>query len=220
MEEGTPVQTNEYQESKHKCGKNTILTITNLILLLGLIVLYFIVLKSGRVETVTHPAIQKSAQGGVTIAYINSDSIMIHYELVKEMRATLETKTRSLESELKRKQSAFEKDAAYFEEQVSKKTISESSAQEIYTQLMVEQQKLYELREQYAAELSRQEYELNMVLMDSLNNFLERYNRRMNFDYIFSYANGGSILSANDSLNITGDVLKQLNASYAKSHKK
>ncbi len=204
----------EIRESAPKSKLNIALTVVNLVMLAGLIVLYFIILGPRKGEPGNQALVQKSAQGGVTVAYVNSDSIMAHYDLVKSMRNTLETKTAALENELKRKQSSFEKDAAYFQEQVSKQTISEASAQEIYAQLMAEQQKLYELREQYSAELSRQEYELNLVLIDSLNNFLERYNRRMNFDYIFSHARGGNILTANDSLDITEEVLRQLNTEY------
>ncbi|HOP12812.1 OmpH family outer membrane protein [Lentimicrobium sp.] len=214
MQEETMDQLPEIRESAPKSKLNIALTVVNLVMLAGLIVLYFIILGPRKGEPGNQALVQKSAQGGVTVAYVNSDSIMAHYDLVKSMRNTLETKTAALENELKRKQSSFEKDAAYFQEQVSKQTISEASAQEIYAQLMAEQQKLYELREQYSAELSRQEYELNLVLIDSLNNFLERYNRRMNFDYIFSHARGGNILTANDSLDITEEVLRQLNTEY------
>jgi outer membrane protein len=214
MQEETMDQLPEIRESAPKSKLNIALTVVNLVMLAGLIVLYFIILGPRKGEPGNQALVQKSAQGGVTVAYVNSDSIMAHYDLVKSMRNTLETKTAALENELKRKQSSFEKDAAYFQEQVSKQTISETSAQEIYAQLMAEQQKLYELREQYSAELSRQEYELNLVLIDSLNNFLERYNRRMNFDYIFSHARGGNILTANDSLDITEEVLRQLNTEY------
>ncbi|WP_324468371.1 OmpH family outer membrane protein [Lentimicrobium sp.] len=214
MQEETMDQLPEIREPAPKSKLNIALTVVNLVMLAGLIVLYFIILGPRKGEPGNQALVQKSAQGGVTVAYVNSDSIMAHYDLVKSMRNTLETKTAALENELKRKQSSFEKDAAYFQEQVSKQTISEASAQEIYAQLMAEQQKLYELREQYSAELSRQEYELNLVLIDSLNNFLERYNRRMNFDYIFSHARGGNILTANDSLDITEEVLRQLNTEY------
>lgn len=191
---------------------NLILTIVNAILLIGLVVLYFIVLKADSV--VPERAIMKASEGAVTVAYVNSDSILANYSLVKDMRAELEKNSAKLESELKSKQSAYEKDAAYFQDQVSKRTISESSAQEIYGSLMAEQQRLYELREKYSADLARQEFDMNTLLLDSLNNFLKRYNTRMNFDYIFSYAKGGNILTANDSLDITNEVLQLLNDEY------
>ncbi|KAF0199739.1 MAG: outer membrane protein [Bacteroidetes bacterium] len=202
-----------------KRNPNTLLTILNIILLLGLVVLYFIVLKPGNGGMPNMALIQKASKGAVTVAYVNSDSILVHYELVKSMRDELESKTARLEGELKQKQEAFEKDAAYFQEQVAKKAISESSAQEIYGQLMGEQQKLYELREKYSADLSKQEFDLNVLLLDSLNNFLKRYNDKVHFDYILSYNKGGSILSANDSLDITKEVIRLLNEEYAASGK-
>lgn len=200
-------------------NKNTILTILNIILFLGLVVLYFIVLKPGSNQNPNMALIQKTSSGSVTMAYVNSDSILEHYDLVKSMRVELESKTIKLENELKMKQEAFEKDAAYFQEQVAKKSISEASAQEIYGQLMGEQQKLYELREKYSTEISRQEFDLNVLLLDSLNNFLRRYNDKVHFDYIFSYNKGGSILAANDSLDITKEVIRQLNEEYIANKK-
>jgi outer membrane protein len=59
---------------------------------------------------------------------------------------------------------------------------------------------------------------MNQLLMDSLNNFLKRYNEKMNFDYIFSYNRGGSILTANDSLDITNEVLKLLNEEFVQKN--
>lgn len=203
---------------KPKSNNNTVLTIINAVLLIGLIILYFIVLKTGNKSEVDNSAIQqKLSSGSISVAYVNSDSILAHYDLVKSMRTSLESKSTALESELKRKQATFEKDAAYFQEQVNKQTISEASAQEIYTQLMGEQQKLYELREKYSAEIARQEYDLNLVLIDSLNNFLSRYNKTVNYDYILSYTRGGNILVANDSLDITNSVLELINQEFTTS---
>lgn len=197
-----------------KSGKlNLILSITNIILFIGLLAFYFLVLKKDN-ESVPSRAIAKASEGAVSVAYVNSDSILANYTLVKHMREELEKKSAQFESELKKRQASFEKDAAYFQEQVSKKSISEASAQEVYSSLMAEQQKLYELRERYSTEISREEFDMNQLLLDSLNNFLKRYNQKMNFDYIFSYNRGGSILTANDSLDITDDVLRLLNSEF------
>jgi outer membrane protein len=195
-----------------KRNTNLILTIINLVLLLGLVALYFIVLKPG--DRIPVKAIQKASSGGPAIAYVNTDTILAHYNLVKQMRDELLASTDKYDRELKTKQASFEKDAAYFQEQVNKKAISEASAQEIYGSLMQEQQKLYELRERYSTSLAEQEYKMNQLFLDSLDNFLARYNKKMNFDYIFAYNKGGSILIGNDSLDITNEVLELLNTEF------
>ncbi len=194
---------------------NLLLTIINIALFIGLVILYFIVLKPG--NEIPVKAIQKASSGSVSIAYINSDTILTHYGLVKQMRDELEQKTIRYENELSNLQKSFEKDAAYLQEQVNKGSISEASAQEVYASLMTEQQKLMQLRERYSTELAKQEYDMNQLLLDSMQNFLGRYNKKMNFDYIFSYNRGGSILTGNDSLNITDEVLKLLNEEFEKN---
>lgn len=206
----TPESNDSKQRSKSN-NSNLILTIINIVLLVGLIVLYFIVLKS---NDTPGKAITKASGSSVTVAYVNSDTILAKYALVDQMRKELEKSTAQYESDLQKRQTAFEKDASYFQEQVSKKTISEASAQEVYGSLMQEQQKLYELREKYSSDIAKREFDMNQLLLDSLNNFLKRYNQKMNFDYIFSYNRGGSILTANDSLDITQQVLDQLNEEY------
>lgn len=206
----TPESNDSKQRSKSN-NSNLILTIINVVLLVGLIVLYFIVLKS---NDIPGKAITKASGNSVTVAYVNSDTILAKYALVDQMRKELEKSTAQYESDLQKRQTAFEKDASYFQEQVSKKTISEASAQEVYGSLMQEQQKLYELREKYSSDIAKREFDMNQLLLDSLNNFLKRYNQKMNFDYIFSYNRGGSILTANDSLDITQQVLDQLNEEY------
>jgi len=152
------------------------------------------------------------------VAFVNNDSILSHYELVKKMRADLEAKGKRLESEVAAQQQAFEKDAAYFQEQVKKKALSDQSAQEIYGQLQQNQQKIYALRDRYSAELQQSQMDMNVAFIDSVMNFLKRYNEKYKFDYILGFTKGGNIFYANDTLDITKDVIKELNAAYLQKH--
>ncbi len=194
-----------------------ILLALNGIMLIGLIVLFFLYSKKNSDSTVAG-AINKSQSGMVSLAYVNNDSIMSNYELVKILRTELEAKAKRLEGEVAAKQRALEKDAAYFQQQIDKKTLSEQSAQEIYMQLQQEQQKVYELRDRYAAELSKSEMDMNIALLDSVMNFLDRYNKKYKFDYILGFTKGGNILYANDTLDITKSVIEELNTEYRSKH--
>lgn len=196
----------------------TLLLILNALMLIALIVLFVFIFKKPTNDTVAG-AINKSNNGVVSLAYVNNDSILSNYELVKILRADLEAKGKRLESEVASKQRSFEKDAAYFQQQVEKKSLSEQSAQEIYMQLQQEQQKIYELRDRYAAELQKSEMDMNVALLDSVMNFLDRYNKKYKFDYILGFTKGGNILYANDTLDITKNVIIELNAEYLSKHK-
>jgi Skp family chaperone for outer membrane proteins len=79
---------------------------------------------------------------------------------------------------------------------------------------MMKQQELYELQEQYTAELAQKEFEMNLILLDSVRNYLTRLNHKYNFDYILSYSTAGNIMLAKDTFDITTSVLEGLNNEY------
>lgn len=199
------------QTHQHK----SLLTL-NIIGLAGLVLLYVLFFTSGnrRSSLSMDHTMGKAISGNIKVAFVNNDSILEHYDLVTKMRADLESKTKRLENEIASRQKAFEKDAAYFQDAVQKKSISEQSAQEIYAKLQEEQQKILEMRDRYASELQQNEMTMNVALLDSVMNFLNRYNQKYRFDYILGFTKGGNILYANDTLDITKDVIIELNKSY------
>ena len=199
--------------------RSKLLLVLNIILLIGLGILYVLFFtRSPGTNSEVAKSINKINSGTLGIAYINNDSVLANYELVKRMRKDLESKSGRLESEIAAKQKAYEKDAAYFQEQVKNKSISDQSAQEIYQQLMQEQQTIVDLRDKYSADLQQQQYEINVMLLDSVTNFLKRYNTRYKFDYILGYNKGGNIFLANDTLNITNDVIREINQEFFAKH--
>jgi outer membrane protein len=153
--------------------------------------------------------------GNARIVFINSDSLKANYQLFKDLKASLEQTYKVKEADIKARQKTYEKDAAYFQEQVNKKSLSEKSAQMIYEDLMKVQQQLIDLRDQYTEELSRSEYDMNLQILDSIDVFLKRYNQEYGYDYILGYSKGSGILYAKDTLDITGDVIRKLNESYS-----
>ncbi len=198
---------------------NPILLTLNLVTLAGIIILFILYFTgSGNKNGIASGALAKANNGAISVAFVNNDSILSNYELVKKMRADLQAKGTRLEGEVAAKQKAFEKDAAYFQEQVKKKAISDQSAQEIYGQLQQNQQGIYQLRDRYAAELQQSEMDMNVALIDSVMNFLKRYNDKYKFDYILGFTKGGNILYANDTLDVTKDVIKELNKAYLEKH--
>jgi outer membrane protein len=203
-------------------GKTSVpwLLILNGILLVALLVLYIFYFtgKGNEGNTGMVNTVAKTNTGVLGVAFVNNDSILANYELVKKLKKELAAKGDRLSAEVAAKQAAFEKDAAYFQEQVQKKSISDQSAQEIYASLTENQQKIYDLRDRYAGELQQSEQEMNVALIDSVMNFLGRYNKKYKFDYILGFNKGGNILYANDTLDITNDVIRELNLEYTSRH--
>ncbi|MCD4746131.1 MAG: OmpH family outer membrane protein [Bacteroidales bacterium] len=190
--------------------------ILNVILFIGLVILYFFHFSDNNKNEKLHnpPIIANTASGSLSIAFVNSDVFLEKYELVNQLKKELDKQGKKMEAEILSKQQAYEKDAVYFQEQVAKNALSEESAQIIYKQLMQEQDKLIELRDKYTNEIYKKENDMNILLLDSITNFLKRYNKILNFDYILSYNKAGNILFAKDTLDITESVLYELNKEY------
>ncbi|NVO20546.1 MAG: OmpH family outer membrane protein [Bacteroidetes bacterium] len=210
-----PLQEQDVVIERQHPSKNWLL-ILNLVLVVGLAVLYFLFFsEKGKDRGASmEQVVAKAKNGSMSAAFINNDSILANYDLVKKLKAALQAKGDRLLAEVASKQKAFDKDAAYFQDQVQKKSISEQSAQEIYASLTENQQKINDLRAQYSDEIQKDEVDMNVVLLDSVMNFLKRYNTRYKFDYILGFNKGGNILYANDTLDITKDVIRELNKEY------
>ena len=61
----------------------------------------------------------------------------------------------------------------------------------------------------------------NEEIRKTIIDYLEGYNNNSQYDYILTYTDqpGGFILIANDSMDITNEVLAGLNANYKKNKK-
>jgi outer membrane protein len=187
--------------------------ILNILSLLGVLILFVLHFQQTPLESLPQSAAPIEASSNA-IVFVNSDTLRAHYSLVKEMTESLEADYSIRERDIKGRQDRYEKDAAYFQQQVQAGSLTEQSAQMIYEDLMRNQQELMELRDRYTDEIAEKEYRMNERFVDSVYSFLERYNRQYGYDYILGYSRGSGILNAKDTLDITRDVLLLMNAEY------
>ncbi|MDP4281232.1 MAG: OmpH family outer membrane protein [Bacteroidota bacterium] len=196
----------------------TFQNITNLILLIGLIVLYVLFFTSGKPSKPAMPA-RIAAKGTIKVVFVNIDTLNEKYEFVGNLKNDLEATGKKMQAEITSEQNAFEKEAADFQKQVNSNTISEERAKVVYQGLMEKQQLLVEKKEKYTQQVADKELEMNNRLLDTVTNFLKRYNRNFHYDYILGYKTAGEILLANDTLDITHEVIDALNKDYKKKAK-
>lgn len=200
--------------------KKTTFNLNSVLMLLmfaGLVVLYVLFFTSGKNGTDNGDQADTTDMDfhpGTRIVYVNIDTLNAHYEFVQLLKQRLESTGSRLQSEVLGEQSALEKEAADFQRRVSSGSISETQAQRIYEDLMTRQQTLMEKKERYTQQVADQEFDMNIELLDTVNRFLVRYNKIRGYDYIMAYRTAGEILIASDSLDITREVLEQLNLEY------
>jgi outer membrane protein len=213
----------QVQQQEPKKEKRNILNshfIIEVILLIGLTVLFILFLTS-RKTTEHSPvlALQNTTGKSVKVVFINIDTLNNQYLYVKKLKTDLESTGKRLESEILSEQAAFEKEATNFQKQVAANAIPEDKAKIMYDALMQKQQALTEKKDRYTQQVAEKEQAMHITLLDTVTNFLKRYNRNYNFDYILGYANAGQILLASETLDITDDVVKELNKEYLEKRK-
>jgi outer membrane protein len=218
MQEETLLQPETPQE-ENKFFIFNLNTILGLLAIAGLIILFILHFAGEKTGgDLKPPAMQKSGKA-LTVVYVNLDSLNTHYEYVKVLRSDLEGTGRKLQTEVLSEQKSLEKEAADFQRQVASNAISEEKAKAVYETLMQKQQALMEKKDRYTQQVAEQEMGMNLRLIDTVTNFLKRYNTKYGYDYIMGFKAGGEILISNDTLDITKDVLEAINKEYKERKK-
>lgn len=186
---------------------NRISLILNVVLLVAVAVLYYLHFSQSAagVSISLPPELE-----GKPVLYINTDSLLTRYTLFQESKAKLEQDQARAESSLQAQAQKLESEVLEFQKQYGGMTQTQVDKRQ--EELGRKEQNLMMQRESLAGQLMEQESLLNKQIYDSIYNFLQRYTRGKNVQYILGYSPGGAVLFANDSLDITDQVVEGLNA--------
>lgn len=150
---------------------------------------------------------------GVTIAFVDLDSLMAHYQYYLDCSQLLEKKSASINATLNNKGIALQKEMAEFQDKIQKKSITEEQAVKIQTSLQNKQAQIQTLQQNLTEEFQKEQAKYNEALHDSVDNFLKSYNKTAGYTFILARSND-NILLADPKCDITKDVIAGLNKRY------
>jgi outer membrane protein len=199
---------------------NKLSIVVNVILALAVGILFFLHFSGKNCEG-SHLAVKDTIAGGISIAYVNTDTLWERYEKVKILKAELEKTRNRLESELTGKAKSIEKEVYSFQEKIQAGTVSQDQAQAKEQELMQKQQALYQLKGEYEQKALEEETKKNEDLRKEIYAYIQQYNRTHDkYSLILAYATGGAIMVGDSSLEITPEILKGINEEFAKKKAK
>lgn len=189
--------------------------------------------KKATPSTVDHNAID-SISRNLTIAYVNYDTILANFKMVdvleqevKDKQAELdkkyENRSLALQNSFQSKAKEFQKNVQEYDSKAAelgefkmKQAIMVLKEQEADLQemQMSAENELADLESRYAKEVMDLQLKNSEILQNTMHDFLNRYNEEHNFSLILAMAQGSNLLHANNSLNITEDIINGLNAEY------
>lgn len=192
--------------------------IFNAILAIAVVVLFVLVLGNKTTVATKQVTVGKEVitKGKLPIAYINIDSLLLHYQFAKEAneslikkqedsRLTINTKARQLQTEMSEFQRKLENNAF----------LSRERAEQEQARLQKKQQDLQVLDGDLSKQLVQIQQKMSEQLRDTINSFMKQYNKDQKYQLIISNTSSDNILYADKSYDITAEVTQLLNERYA-----
>ena len=188
--------------------------ILNIVLVLAVAALYVLHFtgnsKTGRITA-----------GSGDIVYINLDTLVNQYDMYNDLRTELESKVSAIENDLNKKGRALENDMKSFQEKMQKGLLTRSQMETMQNDLMARDQELRNLSQQKQMELAEEESVMYNRVMDAIRTYVDNYNKDKQFSLILTTtAATNSIISGDQGLNITTEVINGLNQEYIRNRNK
>lgn len=197
--------------------KNSPLSIVNLILVIvvGAIALTNLFSKGDDVVS-ENENVAPVAASQVKIAYVNVDTLLLNYNMSKDLNEELMQQSENARTDLNVQVRSLEKDMVEFRRKLENNGfLSRERAEKENQRLIQKRQDLEQLDQKLSNELMQKQQEVSKKLLDTITVFLEKYNKKYGYELILSTTVGGNVLYAKEGYDITKEVLKELNAEYA-----
>ena len=152
------------------------------------------------------------AVSGLKSAYIDVDSLLANYAFYQDLSEEMMRKEENYRLVLKEEANKLDKDVQDFQKKVENNVYSSRErAESEQNRLLKRQQALQEKSDKYSQELLNESNANAQKVSEAVENYVKEYNKSKGFNLIISKA---SLMFADESLNITAEVLDGLNAQY------
>ena len=173
--------------------------ILNIVLLVAVVILY--VLHFAPVAKVEAKSSSSDTSAvNLKLAYINSDSVLKHYEYLKVNREQLEAKTKKMDQDLRNRTAGLEKEISAYQRNVSSMTLGQVRAVE--EDLGKKQQNLQMYQQSLQQQLMQEEAKLNKALYDRVTNYLKKYASEKNLHVVLKFDPTSDVLFAGEALDV------------------
>lgn len=166
---------------------------------------------TGKTGSVASSVSDSAAGAPMRIAYVNIDSLELHYSYFQVKKEELSKKQASIQQDLSGRAKALQDEVAALQKKAP--TMTQSQGEAAQKSIMQKQQALQQREQSLRQDFLADQQQFNQELHARLDKFLKKYNQDKGYTYILSYSDGVSdILYKEPSNDITADVIRGLNA--------
>lgn len=188
----------------------------NGIMFIGLVVLYIMFFNSKGSSkhnpNATAPIV--SGEGGLTIAYVNTDSLMAKYQYALDLNEEMSQYAKQQENSYKQQITQYQNDYQKYLKEGPDMTLSQQTAKE--EELKNRAAKLQTLEAELTMKIQEKTLKESEAMTRCVYNFIRDYNKdNQQFDLILAKSFSSSpILYGNEGMDITNEIIEGLNDEY------
>lgn len=145
--------------------------------------------------------------------YVDTSRLLQEYSEMKEVETEFTAKSESLKTELDSVARLFQAEVRTFQENMA--TMSKAEQEEAQMEFMRKQQMLQQSAQMKSNQLRAESDEVIDSLVTKVKDFVADYGKDNGYTYIFGSNESANIMYAKEGLDITDEVLEQLNQGAA-----
>ncbi len=204
--------------SAQKCKCGCKVSIACHIVTLAAVIVLFILHFTGGKKPSSAAAVNVTPGNG-DVVYVNIDSVNTGYEMVSLLTDSIEAEKQKQAILFQNRQKALETKLANYQRNVQTGQLTAQQAQYAEASLQQESQTLQNDYAQAVESLEARYTAAMSQIADSLKAAAQRVNAKYNASFVFSYGNGGQMICADPTKDITAEVLDELNKPFKKKKK-
>ena len=157
------------------------------------------------------------AATGLKVAYVDIDTLLTSYDFWVSVNEEMINKRENITANLNKEATALQKEMEQFQNKVNNNAfVSQERAESEYNRIMKKQADLQAKQERLTNEFAAESSKNDMIISDSIQNFIKAYSKEKGYDIIL---NSASCLFIDNVMNVTQEVVDGLNARYGASAK-
>ena len=154
------------------------------------------------------------------IAYVDIDTLLINYNLWIELNEEMIRKEESVRATINEKEKSLQSDYEEFERKLNNNAFAtRERAEAEQNRILKKREDLVALSERLANELAIENNKNSVLFRDSINAYINDYNKEHGYNIILSRI-GDNILYIDNAMNITKEIVDGLNARHEKNKDK
>ena len=151
-------------------------------------------------------------KSGLTIAYVNSDTLTKYYDYNKKLSKELMEKQASAEGKLKNMYAQYQAKVEKYQKEAP--IMGEEELQRKQMEIMQMEQDISAKEQELSNSLADKNYSAQMEYMLTTDKYTQKIGKKLGYDFIIGYRTGDLVMYANPELDITQKVIKMLNEEY------